>query len=230
MVRRPRGLLPLKHGRYAESACQTLDVKKEKPKGKYELGSNAFTAAAGTTKFEGGAGTLECESGSAEGQLQTLRAGTESITYRGCKHESAKCASAGAPAGTIHTEALETVSYSEEGKFFMGMAGNPVMKYLCGATEYTVRGEVAGEMAGDLDAMSTHSEAAFRSGVGFQGGLTTEASSKAFTTTLTTNVVTTSADPRDSRSARPTNSRPADRRGVAYGSPPAAAIASAWVR
>ncbi len=191
----PAACFPLKHGRYAEGACQTVDVKKEKPKGKYELGSDAFTTAAGTTKLEGGAGTLECESGSSEGQLQTLRAGSESITYRGCKHESTKCSSAGAPEGTVRTEALETVSYSEEGKFFTGLAGNPVMKYLCGATEYTVHGEVAGEASGDLDAMSTHSQAVFKSGVGFQGGLTTEVSGKAFSTTLTTTVVTTSADP-----------------------------------
>ena len=191
----PAACFPLKHGRYAEGACQTVDVKKEKPKGKYELGSDAFTTAAGTTKLEGGAGTLECESGSSEGQLQTLRAGSESITYRGCKHESTKCSSAGAPEGTIRTEPLETVSYSEEGKFFTGLAGDPVMKYLCGATEYTVHGEVAGEASGDLDAMSTHSQAVFKAGVGFQGGLTTEASGKAFSTTLTTTVVTTSADP-----------------------------------
>ena len=191
----PAACFPLKHGRYAEGACQTLDIKKEKPKGKYELGSDAYTAAGGTTKFEGGAGTLECEAGSSEGQLQTLRAGNETITYSGCKHESTKCASAGAPAGTIHTEPLETVSYSEEGKFFTGLAGDPVMKYVCGATEYTVRGEVSGEATGDLDTMSTHSEAVFKPGVGFQGGLTTETSSKAFSTTLTTTVVTTSADP-----------------------------------
>ena len=95
----------------------------------------------------------------------------------------------------IHTEALETVSYSEEGKFFTGLAGNPVMTYLCGTTEYTVRGEVAGEATGDLDAMSTHSEAIFKASVGFQGGLTTEVSSERFPTTLTTTVVTTSADP-----------------------------------
>ncbi len=191
----PATCFPLKHGRYAEGACQTVDVKKGKPKGKYELGSDAFTTAAGTTKLEGGAGALECESGSSEGQLQTLRAGSESITYRGCKHASTKCSSAGAAEGVIHTEPLETVSYSEEGKFFTGLAGNPVMKYLCGGTQYTVHGEVAGEASGDLDAMSTHSQAVFRAGVGFQGGLTTEVAGEAFSTTLTTTVVTTSADP-----------------------------------
>ncbi len=198
MVRGPTDCFPLKHGRYAESACQTLEVKKEKPKGKYELGSSAFTAAGGTTKFESGAGTLECEASSAEGQLETLRASTETITYSGCKHESTKCASAGAPAGTIHAEPVEAVAYSEEGKFFTAMAGDPVMKYVCGGTggtEYTLRGEVSGEISGDLNAMSTHSDAVFRPDVGFQAGLTTESAGNMYETKLTTTVVTTSTDP-----------------------------------
>jgi FG-GAP repeat len=191
----PAACFPLKHGRYADSACQTPDVKKEKPKGKYELGSDAFTSTTTTVKLEGGAGTLECQSGSGEGRFESAKAETETVTYHSCKRESTSCASAGATAGTIRAEAVETVSYSEDGKFFTDMAGDPIMRYLCGATEYTVSGEVAGEAGGDLDAMSTHSEAVFKPGVGFQGGLTTQVSSTSYPTTLTTTVVATSQDP-----------------------------------
>ncbi len=193
----PADCVPLKPGRYSDKACQTLDVKKGKLKGKYEIGSDAFTSATTTAvKFEGGAGTLECQSGSAEGKLESSRAGSETITYRGCKREGKGCESAGASEGTIYTEPLETVSYSEDGKFFTALAGEPVMKYACGtATEYTVSGEVAGEASGDLDAMSTHSESVFKAGVGFQSGLTTEVSKTPYPTTLTMNVLTTSLDP-----------------------------------
>ena len=194
----PAACFPLKHGRYAEGACQTLDVKKEKPKGKYELGSDAFTAVAGATKFEGGAaGTLECEASSAEGQLQSVQAGSEATTYTGCKQASTKCASAGAPAGTIQAEPVETVAYSEDGKYYTGLAGYPIMKYTCGSTQYKLLGEVAGEASGDLGTMSTHSQAVFKPSVGFQSGLTMEVSNTEtlYPTTLTTTVVTTSADP-----------------------------------
>ena len=193
----PADCVPLKPGRYADKACQTLDVKKGKLKGKYEIGSDAFTSATTTAvKFEGGAGTLECQSGSAEGKLESSRAGSETITYRGCKREGKDCESAGASEGTIDAEPLETVSYSEDGKFFTALAGEPIMKYACGtATEYTVSGEVAGEASGDLDAMSTHSESVFKSGFGFQSGLTTEVSKTPYPTTLTMTVLTTSLDP-----------------------------------
>ncbi|HTY98145.1 MAG TPA: hypothetical protein VMB91_13960 [Solirubrobacteraceae bacterium] len=194
----PADCFPLKHGRYEDDACQTLDVKKEKPKGKYELGSNAFTAVAGATRFEGGAaGTLECEASSAEGQLQSVQAGSEATTYTGCKQASTKCASAGAPAGTIQAEPVETVAYSEDGKYYTGLAGYPIMKYTCGSTQYKLLGEVSGEASGDLGTMSTHSEAVFKPSVGFQSGLTMEVSNTEtlYPTTLTTTVVTTSTDP-----------------------------------
>lgn len=179
-----------KDGRYQESKCLTLDEKKGKPKGAFEKGISAFTATTGTAKLEiHGSGTVQCEASTAEGGLETLRIGVETVTYTDCKHEGSSCSSANAPAGTIHTFPLETLMYEEAGKIFTGLIGSPLMKFTCDGTEYTLSGGVSGETTGDLNVMSTKSESVFKSGVGDQV-LETEDSHGAFETILTETSVT----------------------------------------
>jgi hypothetical protein len=179
-----------KDGRYKESTCLTVDEKKGKPKGDFEKGTAAFTASTGTAELEiRSSGTVQCEASTAEGELKTLRIGTEVVTYTGCKHEGSSCSSSGAPTGTIHTFPLETQMYEEGGKIFTALIGSPIMKFTCDGAEYTMSGGVSGETTGDLNVMSTKSESVFKSGVGDQV-LETEDSHGTFETILTETAAT----------------------------------------
>jgi hypothetical protein len=190
----PVECFPMKDGRYSEGKCLTLDEKKGEPKGKFEKGSSAFTSASHTVKLESkGAGTVECEASTAEGELTGLKSGMETLTYTGCKRESSSCASAGETAGTIRTDPLESITYEADEKYFLGLAGNPIMKFTCGSTALTLSGEVSGETTGDINVMSARSESVFKQGAGYQG-LKLEDSNGAFEATLNESSVATSAE------------------------------------
>ena len=179
-----------KDARYKESKCKEPDEKKGKLKGKYEKGSNAVTGKTGTVKLEiEKAGTVECKGSSSQGELESAKAGKETITFNECIQESAKCTSAGAAEGSIRSEPLEITTY-EGGtkKFFTGWSGQPLMRFTCSGTEYTVSGEVSGETSGDINKMSPSSETVFKAGAGFQGLQTVSSkgtSNTTFTATLT---------------------------------------------
>ncbi len=184
-----------KKGHYSEPACLTLDEKKGKGKGKYEKGSNAFTGSSGTVKLETkGAGTIECKAASiSEGLLRSLKTATETLTLSGCERESAKCTSSSQSPGTIRSNQLETLTYEAAGKYFTGIAGNPIATFTCGTTAFTLLGEVSGETSGDVNAMTTTSQTEYKPGSGYQAGLKADDSSASYETTLTATLSTSAA-------------------------------------
>lgn len=157
------------HGRFADSGCTTLDEKKGKPKGKYEAGSGSFTGSGTSAKLEiKGAGALECEASTSTGEVSAPQTGRTTITLTGCRQEASKCTSSGQSTGTVKSEPLQLLTYEEDQKVFSGLVGNPVARFTCGSTSYTLTGGVSGETGGDVNAMSATSQVAFKSGIGEQ--------------------------------------------------------------
>ena len=190
----PVACVPKKDGRYADETCAKLDEKKGKPKGKFEKANNSFTGASGPAKFEiHDAGALECEASTASGVLEAPKVWTETIIFTGCTHESSKCASAAQPPGVIITYPLASVTYEEEEKVFAGLTGDPIMRFSCAGTEFTLSGAVSGEASGDVNRMSNTGETIFKQGVG-EETLETEDSLGAFETALTMTSVLTAAE------------------------------------
>jgi hypothetical protein len=188
----PVGCFPEKHGQYSESACQTLDVKKNKPKGKFESGGGgAVTATGGVAKFEiESVGTLECSSSASAGKLTGQKAGTETITFAGCKLAKTECASSGAKPGTIETALLETFIEDEGEAVDTEVFQDPIMTFTCGSETYTLQGGFRGETTGVVDAMSSTSKSVFMKGVGEQE-LETTLDGKAHKTVMTASFTTT---------------------------------------
>jgi hypothetical protein len=188
----PVGCFPEKHGQYSESACLTLDVKKGKPKGKFESGGgDAFTATGGVAKFEiESVGTLECGASASAGKLTGQKAGTETITFAGCKLAKSECASSGAKAGTIETFPLETFIEDEGEAVDTEVFQDPIMTFTCGNETYTLQGGFRGETTGGIDAMSATSKSVFMKGVGEQE-LETTVGGKEHKTTMTASFTTT---------------------------------------
>jgi hypothetical protein len=166
----PVACFPEKHGDYSESACATLDVKKGKPKGKFEAGGqHTFTGSGGVAKFEiESVGTLECASSASTGTLTGQKSGTETITFAGCKLGKLECASAGAKAGTIQTLSLETFLEDEGEAVDTEVFQDPIMSFTCGSETYTLEGGFRGETTEGINAMSLTSTSVFMKGVGEQ--------------------------------------------------------------
>ncbi len=112
--------VPQKKGRYAEANCETLDVRKGKPKGKFELaGERGFTATSAghiavvddPVIVDGP--ELECTAARTVGEITSPRASTQRTTFSGCQFEGLPCQSAGpyatpsGEAGVIVTNLLE---------------------------------------------------------------------------------------------------------------------------
>ncbi len=189
----PVACFPEKDGYYSEAACQTPDVKKGKQKGKFERGSNGFTATGGLAKFEiSSVGTLECKTSESTGELTGQKTGRGTVTYRGCKLGSSECASTGEAAGTIKTDPLESFLEEEGEKVDTEFFQDPIMSFRCATEEYVLKGGFRGETAGDQDVMSATSESVFRAGVGEQE-LETEVRGKEDKTVMTQSELTTSA-------------------------------------
>jgi hypothetical protein len=191
----PVGCFAKKHGVFAEGSCGTRDEKKGKAKGKFEQATNSVSGSGGQAQLAiKSVGTVKCESGSSEEQLRSPLVGVAAISLEECELAATTCSSAGAPQGTIVTLPLEALVYEESGKSYTGLVGEPVMmSFTCGATQYTVTGEVSGETSGDTNLMSTSAHTSFEPGKGLQG-LTTGDSKGSFETTLTWGYTTTSAE------------------------------------
>jgi hypothetical protein len=185
-----------KHGRYSDERCATLDEKKGKPKGKYEVGSGAFTGKGASVKLEiHGSGTVECVASSSEGEVGEPKGGETTLTFTGCKHESSKCTTAGQVEGTLKSEPLQMLTYEENKEVLTGLVGDPVLvRFTCASTAYTLTGGVSGATAADLNVMSTTGELAFKPGTGEQV-LKTDVGGQEDETTLSMALTTTSAQP-----------------------------------
>ncbi len=200
----PVGCFAQKHGKYSEGSCQTEDIKKGQPKGKYEKGANSF-------KVEGGPlviavpsqSSLQCtdiatgptSSGLMRGPNQSL----VTLTLTGCERAGIKCASAGESPGTIISQPLESYSYEENGEYFTALAAQTMMSFSCSTTEFRLSGTIAGQLKAPLNTLITESKAAFSGAVGAQELELEETKSQTHThysgATFTTETRTTTEQP-----------------------------------
>jgi hypothetical protein len=158
-----------KKGHYADSACTTLDEKKGVPKGKYEAGNDSFTGSASSAKLEiKGSSAVECEASTSTGEVSSPQGGRSTITLTGCKQGAYKCSSSGQAAGTVKSEPLQLLTYEESQKVYTGLLGEPIARFSCAGTSYTLNGGVAGETLGGVNTMSSTSQDVFKPGVGEQ--------------------------------------------------------------
>jgi FG-GAP repeat len=208
---------PLKHGFFKEEnsslecADEAVNTKKQTGEGAFETtGGNNFTSSQRgliTLKKspQESQPLLECEEITAAGKETSSRQSEEQLTYKGCKHQGAKCETAGnaiEEKETIHSEVLESyisksfvVEEKEEvaGEYLEVLGGKelgartapageprvgPFMKFSCGGPVYEVTGAVEGALQGfSADVMTSKVTAAFASGSGAQDLYVKEGSS-----------------------------------------------------
>jgi hypothetical protein len=188
----PVGCFPRKDGDYSEASCSSLDVKKGKPKGKFESGgSTGFDGVGGAAKFEvESVGTVECTASTSVGDVTGQKSGTDTITFDGCKLAKSECTSSGAKAGTIQTFPLETFIEDEGEAVDTEVFQEPIMTFVCGGETYTLAGGFRGETTGGINAMSFTSESVFNKNVGEQD-LETTVDGKQHKTVMTTSYTIT---------------------------------------
>ena len=200
----PVGCFALKHGKYSEGNCQTEDLKKGQPKGKYERGANSF-------KMEGGSmvvavpsqSSLQCAGSStaptSSGLMRGPNQSVVTLTLTGCERAGIKCASAGEMPGTIVSQPLESYSYEENGEYFTTLAAQTMMSFSCSTTEFRLSGTIAGQLKASTNTLITESKAAFSGAVGAQELELEETKSQTHThysgATLTTETKTTTEQP-----------------------------------
>ncbi len=193
----PVACYPKKHGYYEDGKCEREDAPKGKPKGKFEVGGSAqFSATGGVTKLEiESVGTLECATSASMGEVSGAKAGTETITFRGCELGKTACFSQDEAASTIETFPLEALIEDEgeavDSEVFPARSdpkepvlGYPIMAFTCGTESYTLQGGFRGPTTGPVNAMSATSETTFGAHVGEQE-LQATVNGKAHKTTIT---------------------------------------------
>ena len=206
----PVGCFALKHGKYSEGNCQTEDIKKGQPKGKYERGANSF-------KIEGGSvviavpsqSSLQCMGSSttptASGLMRGPNQSLVTLTLTGCERAGVKCASVNEMPGTIVSQPLESYTYEEDGEYFTALAAQTMMSFSCSTTEFRLSGTAAGELTAPdqltpiLNAPITTTEATFSDAEGAQELELEETKDQTYIhysgVTLTTTTKTTTEQP-----------------------------------
>ena len=186
---------PLKKGEFGEDACKQADEKKGKPAGKYEVTNGSFTTDVGSAVLEvQGAEKIECASGAGTGELSSPEKGRETITLKGCAQKGTSCSSSGAAAGTIASFPLEAIvlQSAEAGKFELALAAAQFASFSCGGAAYAIEGAIVGPLTGDVNVMSSTTQASFTSG-GSQ--LIDLSGSTEISTRLSMSLTTTSRQP-----------------------------------
>ena len=186
---------PLKKGEFGEDACKQADEKKGKPAGKYEVTNGSFTTGVGSAVLEvQGAEKIECASGAGTGELSSPEKGRETITLKGCVQKGTSCSSSGAAAGTIASFPLEAIvlQSAEAGKFELALAAAQFASFSCGGAAYAIEGAIVGPLTGDVNVMSSTTQASFTSG-GSQ--LIDLSGSTEISTRLSMSLTTTSRQP-----------------------------------
>ncbi len=194
----PVGCFALKHGKYSEGDCQTEDVKKGQPKGKYEKGVNSFEVAGGPVVIAAPSqASVQClGSSSSSGVMRAANQGVVTLTLTGCEHDGVKCASTGEMPGTIVSQPLESYGYEEGGEYFTTLAAQTMMSFTCSGTEFRLSGTAAGQLKATLNGLITSSEASFSATVGAQELELEETKTQTrHPATLTTRTTTTTEQP-----------------------------------
>lgn len=174
-------------GKYTDKACTkeaTAEEKAAGKKNKYELQEGIGAKGKGF-KGKGGAATLHtpavagevvCKSFGDSGTITTPTTEGKVISeFKTCESLKKKCASPGAKAGTIKTNALKgTLGYINKAKKEVGVllepeSGSVLAEFNCEGLEIVTTGSVIGRQTGDINTFSKSSTNVFKvNGEGFQ--------------------------------------------------------------
>ncbi len=162
----PGVCFPQKKGEFEEGGCKEVFLKKGKPAGKYELTNGSFTSAIGATVLEVKGEKVECTSGAGTGEFFSPEKGTETITLEGCALKGIGCGSPGVASGTIVSFPLEVIVLqgAEAGAFELALAAAQFASFSCGGASYAIEGATVGALTGDMNTMSTTTQASFTGG------------------------------------------------------------------
>jgi hypothetical protein len=168
-----------KHGNYSESKCETLDLKKGKPKGKFEKTACAPECADFTSETGKGVRKsvvplsveVTCDASKDEGAITGSKTDVDAVQFTGCETLGQKCDNT-ATLGEIDTYLLSTELVESGGKvydkFFGGETnseGTFSVEYACENVGYfRIQGSIAGEM-NPINVMGTSENVVFAAGV-----------------------------------------------------------------